>query len=96
MNIKEIIDSFPRKHPNGFNPSEIEEILKNFPKIDLEKFNDEISADTYMKDDINNAGAIYTDLPAVIDDRIITTAHYKDMGPWMKAVLEQFYKKQII
>ena len=42
-----------------------------------------------MKDDLINAGAIYTDLPAVIDDKIITTAHYKDMGPWMKAVIEK-------
>jgi protease I len=56
--------------------------------------NKKISGYYSMKDDINNAGAIYTDLPAVIDDRIITTAHYKDMGPWMKAVLEQFYKNK--
>ena len=42
-----------------------------------------------MKDDLINAGAIYTDLPAVIDQNIITTAHYKDMGPWMKAVIQQ-------
>jgi len=41
-----------------------------------------------MKDDIINAGGIYTDLPAVVDDKIITTAHYKDMGPWMKKTLE--------
>lgn len=47
-----------------------------------------------MKDDIINAGAIYTDLPAVIDNRIITTAHYKNMGPWMKAILEQFYNNK--
>ncbi len=40
-----------------------------------------------MKDDLINAGAIYTDLPAVEDGNIITTAHYKDMGPWMKAVI---------
>ena len=33
-----------------------------------------------MKDDIENAGAIYTDLPAVIDGKIVTTAHYKDLG----------------
>jgi protease I len=45
-----------------------------------------------MKDDINNAGAIYTDLPAVVDSKIITTAHYKDMGPWMKTVLDEFKK----
>ena len=37
-----------------------------------------------LEDDITNAGAIYTDLPAVVDGKIITTAHYKDMGPWMK------------
>jgi protease I len=42
-----------------------------------------------MKDDLVNAGAIYTDKPAVIDENIITTAHYKDMGPWMKAVLKK-------
>ncbi len=43
-----------------------------------------------MKDDINNAGAVYTDKPAVVDGKIITTAHYKDMGPWMAATLEFF------
>ena len=42
-----------------------------------------------MKDDLVNAGAEYTDLPAVIDDNIITTAHYKDMGPWMKKVIQK-------
>ncbi len=42
-----------------------------------------------MKDDLINAGAIYTDLPAVVDDNIITTAHYKDMGPWMKEVIKK-------
>ena len=43
-----------------------------------------------MKDDLINAGAIYTDEPAVIDKNIVTTAHYKDMGPWMKSVLGFF------
>jgi protease I len=45
-----------------------------------------------MKDDIINAGAIYTDKPAVIDDNIITTAHYKDMGPWMREVISKISK----
>ena len=44
-----------------------------------------------MKDDLLNAGAIYTDEPAVIDNNIITTAHYKDLGPWMKASLQTYY-----
>lgn len=45
-----------------------------------------------MEDDLVNAGAIYTDKPAVIDQNIITTAHYKDMGPWMREVLKKFNK----
>ena len=40
-----------------------------------------------IKDDINNAGAIYTDEPAVVDGNIVSTAHYKDLGPWMKTAL---------
>ena len=42
-----------------------------------------------MKDDLINAGAIYTDLPTVVDTNIVTTAHYKDMGPWMKEVINK-------
>jgi len=42
-----------------------------------------------MKDDLINAGAVYTDKPAVIDQNIITTAHYKDMGPWMREVIKK-------
>ena len=45
-----------------------------------------------MKDDLINAGAIYTDEPAVIDRNIITTAHYKDMGPWMREVIKNLNK----
>ena len=44
-----------------------------------------------MIDDIKNAGAKYEDHPAVVDKNIITTAHYKDMGPWMAAALKVFY-----
>jgi protease I len=40
-----------------------------------------------LEDDITNAGAIYTDKEVVIDGNIFTTAHYKDMGPWMRAVI---------
>ena len=46
-----------------------------------------------MMDDIINAGANYVDKESVIDENIITTAHYKDMGAWMKSALEVFYKK---
>ena len=46
-----------------------------------------------MKDDIENAGAIYVDAPAVVDSKIVTSPHYKHLGPWMKAVLEEVWKQ---
>ena len=46
-----------------------------------------------IKDDINNAGAFYTDEPAVVDGNIVTTAHYKDLGIWMKTALDLVSKR---
>ena len=43
-----------------------------------------------IKDDINNAGAEYIDEPAVIDGNIISSPHYKHMGPWMKETIKLF------
>lgn len=43
-----------------------------------------------IKDDINNAGAIYTDKPAVIDGNIITARHPRDIGDLMKAIFSKF------
>ena len=50
--------------------------------------NRNISGYYSMKDDIINAGANYVDQPAVVDKNIVTTAHYKDMGPWMASVIK--------
>ena len=47
-----------------------------------------ISGHYSIKDDTNNAGAVYTDEPAVVDGNIVTTAHYKDLGIWMKTALD--------
>lgn len=41
-----------------------------------------------IKDDIENAGGKYLDLPVVQDGNLVCTAHYKDMGPWMKRFIE--------
>ena len=40
-----------------------------------------------IKDDINNAGGTYVDAPFVTDGRIVTSPHYKHLGPWMAEVL---------
>tara|TARA_B100000401_G_C52616935_1_gene629458 strand:- start:269 stop:796 length:528 start_codon:yes stop_codon:yes gene_type:complete len=55
--------------------------------------NRKISGYYSLEDDISNAGGIYTDLPAVVDNNIVTTAHYKDMGPWMKTAISLLSKK---
>lgn len=51
-----------------------------------------IAAYYSMKDDVINAGAEYLDLEVVYDDRIITTAHYKDMAPWMKFAIDKVFE----
>lgn len=40
-----------------------------------------------IRDDITNAGAEYVDAPFVTDGHIVTSPHYKHLGPWMKEVL---------
>lgn len=49
-----------------------------------------VSATCYpsLKDDLMNAGARYIDhLPVVIDRNLITSDHYRNNGPFMKAVI---------
>jgi len=41
-----------------------------------------------MRDDIENAGGTFVDAPAVVDDRIVTSPHYRHLGPWMAVALE--------
>ena len=43
-----------------------------------------------IKDDIINAGAIYVDAPAVEDNNIISSPHYKFLGDWMKTIISKF------
>lgn len=43
-----------------------------------------------IKDDINNAGATYVDAPAVVQDKIVTSPHYKYLGDWMRETLRFF------
>lgn len=43
-----------------------------------------------IKDDINNSGATYVDQPYVIDKNIVSSPHYKHMGPWMYAAIKLF------
>jgi protease I len=47
-----------------------------------------------IKDDINNAGAEYVDAPSVIDGNIVSSPHYKHMGPWMKETIKLFNEKK--
>jgi protease I len=40
-----------------------------------------------IKDDITNAGGRFIDAPFVTDGRIVSSPHYKYLGPWMKEVI---------
>lgn len=40
-----------------------------------------------IKDDIENAGGTFVDAPAVVDDGLITSPHYRHLGAWMAAAL---------
>lgn len=51
----------------------------------------EISGYYSIADDIRNSGATYVDAPYVISDTIVSSPHYKHMGPWMKAALDLYY-----
>jgi protease I len=46
-----------------------------------------IAAYYAMQVDVENAGAVFVDEPAVIDGNIVTSPHYKHLGPWMREVL---------
>lgn len=51
--------------------------------------NRKISGYYSIKDDIENAGGVYIDEPVVTCERIVTSPHYKYLGPWMREVLYQ-------
>lgn len=40
-----------------------------------------------ISDDITNAGGTYVDAPFVTDERIVTSPHYKHLGPWMRELI---------
>jgi len=48
-----------------------------------------------IEDDIANAGAEYSRDPVTVDDNIISSPHYKDMGHWMKEAINT-WKKNLI
>jgi len=48
MNIKKLVNNFKTKNPEGFLWSEINELLKNFSKINMGKFYDAMNGNTCM------------------------------------------------
>jgi protease I len=53
-----------------------------------------ISAYYSMEQDIWNAGATFIDSPYVVDKNIISSPHYKWVGPWMKEVINTYNQKK--
>lgn len=44
-----------------------------------------------MKDDLINAGAIYSDEPVLVDGNIVTSDHPRNIGTWMKTTIELLF-----
>ena len=85
---QEILDTIAWHHANGGVIASICHAAQLLISAKLVKGR-RISGYYSIKDDIENAGGIYVDEPAVVCDRIVTTAHYKHMGPWMAAALRE-------
>jgi len=52
QSLEEKVYSFPTKHKEGFIQSEIDELLKQFHSVNMDKFNDAMLGNTCMiKDD---------------------------------------------
>jgi len=47
-----------------------------------------------IKDDIENAGAIYSADSCVVDSNIVSSPHYDHMGIWMEKTLDQLTSRQ--
>ena len=48
MNIREKVYNYPTKHKEGFVQSEVDELLKEYPNVDMEKFNSALMGNTCM------------------------------------------------
>ena len=48
MNIKEKIYGYPTKYKEGFIQTEVDNLLKNYPNIDMDKFNSALMGNTCM------------------------------------------------
>jgi hypothetical protein len=48
MTISERVNTYPTKHEEGFISSELEELLKEYPNIDIGKFNEAMMGNTCM------------------------------------------------
>jgi len=47
-----------------------------------------LSAYYAMRDDVENAGAIYIDDPVVVDGNIVSSPHYDFMGLWLSTAID--------
>ena len=48
VNIQENVYNYKNKHQEGFIKSELENLLLNYPNINMDKFNDAMTGCTFM------------------------------------------------
>lgn len=60
--LKDKIYNYPTKHPQGFIQSEIDELLKKYPTINMDKFNDATMGNTCMFDETDGLIQYHCDI----------------------------------
>ncbi len=51
MDLKKLVNEYPTKSEYGFTEVEQEELLKNFPNVNMEKYNNAMRGNTCMIND---------------------------------------------
>ena len=79
MDLEKLIYEYPTKYKEGFIAAEIQELLKKFPEIHMEKYNDAMMGNTCMV--IDGQTIIYhcdvlTGLRCCIEDRDIRLSEW--------------------
>jgi hypothetical protein len=79
-NLRDLVYNYPTKYPEGFITEEQRELLKQFPNINMDKYNDALTGITCMRD---NSGDfiiyhcdILTALKCGIEDRDINLSEW--------------------
>ena len=78
-NLKDYVYNYPTKHKQGFIKDDLEKILNEFPRVNMDKFNDAMMGNTAMlinNEIINYHIDVYHALLAGLENRNLTIGEF--------------------